>query len=126
MNLRALFACLLLASPSALSAQQRPAITGIAFMRVYTDDVPAAEHFYGPTMGYDEKHNGEEMVFPINRHQWIEVVPSKLRDGQSYMASVGFTVSNLDAMKRYLESKGLHPESPDAGLLEVRDPEGNL
>ena len=110
MRLVTLFSVAAALAATPLLAQQRPAITGIAFMRVYTDDVPAAEHFYGPTMGYDEKHNGEEMVFPINRHQWIEVVPSKLRDGQSYMASVGFTVSNLDAMKRYLESKGLHPE----------------
>jgi len=73
MRFAALFAAAL--STTTLLAQQRPAITGIAFMRVYTDDVPAAEHFYGPTMGYDEKHNGEEMVFPINQHQWIEVCP---------------------------------------------------
>jgi catechol 2,3-dioxygenase-like lactoylglutathione lyase family enzyme len=113
--------------PSFSLAQTRPAITGIAFMRVYTDDVSAAEHFYGPTMGYDEKHLGEEMVFPINRHQWIEVMPSKLREGQSYMASVGFTVSDVDAMKRYLIAKGLKDvETPDVGLVEVHDPEGNL
>jgi catechol 2,3-dioxygenase-like lactoylglutathione lyase family enzyme len=126
MSFRALLASLLFASSSILVAQQRPAITGIAFMRVYTDDVPAAEHFYGPTMGYDEKHNGSEMVFPINKHQWIEVVPSSTRDSESYMASIGFTVSDVAAMKRYLEAKGLHTESPEAGLVEVHDPEGNL
>ena len=125
MRFAALFAALSL-SIAPLFAQQRPAITGIAFMRVYTDDAPAAQHFYGPTMGYDEKHNGDEMVFPINKHQWIEVVPSPVRDGKSYMASLGFTVSNLDEMKRYLEAKGLQVESPDPGLIEVHDPEGNL
>jgi catechol 2,3-dioxygenase-like lactoylglutathione lyase family enzyme len=121
--------CVLVASlacASPVTAQQRPAITGIAFMRVYTDDVPAAEHFYGPTMGYDEKRNGEELVFPINQHQWIEVVPSQTRDGQSYMASISFTVNDVAAMKRYLTAKGLNPASPDAGLVEVHDPEGNL
>jgi catechol 2,3-dioxygenase-like lactoylglutathione lyase family enzyme len=122
----AAFFALAALSTTTLFAQQRPAITGIAFMRVYTDDVPAAQHFYGSTMGYDEKRNGDEMVFPINRHQWIEVVPTQLRDAQSYMASVGFTVSNLGEMKRYLESQGLHPESPDPGLIEVHDPESNL
>jgi len=126
MRFRAVPAFFLFVTSSILAAQTRPAITGIAFMRVYTDDTVAAQHFYGPTMGYDEKRNGQEMVFPINRHQWIEVMPSKLRDGQSYMASVGFTVSDVNAMKRYLESKGLHAESPDAGLVEVHDPEGNL
>src|SRR5690348_1302011 len=116
MRFRSVLASFLFGSSSILAAQTRPAITGIAFMRVYTDDVAAAEHFYGPTMGYNEKRSAEEMVFPVNRHQWVEVMPSKLRDGQSYLASVGFTVSDLDAMKRYLESKGLHAESPNAGL----------
>jgi catechol 2,3-dioxygenase-like lactoylglutathione lyase family enzyme len=76
-------------------------------------------------MGYDEKHNGDEMVFPINKHQWIEVIPSKSRDGQSYMASVGFTVSNLEQMRQYLESKGIHVHSPDTGVIATHDPEGN-
>ena len=122
-NLLLLALCL---APSLAAAQPRPAITGIAFMRVYTDDVTAAEHFYGPDMGYDEKRNGEEMVFPVNSHQWIAVLPSKLRDGQSYLAAVGFTVSDVEAMKRYLESKGLHTETSDPGVVDVHDPEGNL
>jgi catechol 2,3-dioxygenase-like lactoylglutathione lyase family enzyme len=43
------------------------------------------------------------------------------------MASLGFTVSDLAAMKRYLIAKGLKDvQSPDAGLVEVKDPEGNL
>ncbi|HEY4011594.1 MAG TPA: VOC family protein [Acidobacteriaceae bacterium] len=122
---RSILAALLLVTLP-LAAQQRPAITGIAFMRVYTDDAPAAQRFYGATMGYTEKHNGNEMIFPINKHQWIEVMPSPSRDGQSYMASLGFTVSDLPAMKRYLETKGLQVQAPDPGLIEVRDPEGNL
>jgi catechol 2,3-dioxygenase-like lactoylglutathione lyase family enzyme len=126
MRFAALFAAAAAFAITPLLAQQRPAITGVAFMRVYTDDVPAAKHFYGSTMGYSETHNGEEMIFPINQHQWIEVVPSNQRDGESYMASLGLTVSDLPAMKRYLEAKGLHVESPDPGLIEVHDPEGNL
>jgi hypothetical protein len=125
MRIPALLAALTL-STLPLAAQQRPAITGIAFMRVYTDDVSAAEHFYGPTMGYAEKHEGHDMVFPINQHQWIEVVPSQQRDGQSYMSSLGLTVSNVDEMKRYLEAKGLQVESRHPGMIEVHDPEGNL
>lgn len=117
-------AAALLGTP--LFAQQRPVITGIAYMRVYTDDVSAAEHFYGAIMGYTEKRLGDEMVFPINRHQWIEVMPSKPRDGQSYMASFGFTVSDVAAMTDYLRAKGLQPESPVFGVAAVHDPEGNL
>ncbi|HXS12865.1 MAG TPA: VOC family protein [Acidobacteriaceae bacterium] len=125
MRFAALFALAAL-STTPLLAQQRPAITGIAFMRVYTDDVPAAEHFYGPTMGYTEKYEGHDMIFPINKHQWIEVVPSQPRDGQSYMASLGFTVSSVDQMKSYLESKGVQVEAPHPGMIRVHDPEGNV
>jgi catechol 2,3-dioxygenase-like lactoylglutathione lyase family enzyme len=127
MYLRAVLASLLFASSSVLAAQQRPAITGIAFMRVYTDNAPAAEHFYGKTMGYEEKHLGDAMVFPINHHQWIEVMPTQSRDGQSYMEAIAFTVSNVAQMKRYLEAKGIKGfDGLQAGELGVNDPEGNL
>jgi len=113
--------------PALALAQTRPAITGIAFMRVYTDDVEAARHFYGTIMGYEEKHSADGMVFPINKHQWVEVVPSKPREGQSYLAAIGFTVSDVAAMKRYLAAKGVSGVvGPQAGRLEVADPEGNL
>src|SRR5947209_8344658 len=113
--------CLL---PSASLAQTRPAITGIAFMRVYTDDIEAARHFYGDTMGYEENRFGDELVFPINKHQWVEVVPSKARDGQSYLAAIGFSVSNLDAMKRYLVARGITDfDGAQAGSLALHDPE---
>lgn len=105
----------------------RPAITGIAFMRVYTDDVPAAERFYGKSMGYDEKRFGDTMVFPVNQHQWIEVAPSQPRPGQSYQAAIGFTVSNVAAMKSYLAAKHVPMlDGAQPGELGVEDPEGNV
>ncbi|HKO20375.1 MAG TPA: VOC family protein, partial [Acidobacteriaceae bacterium] len=126
--MRKLFLALCLLLPSVTLAQTRPAITGIAFMRVYTDDLEAARHFYGPTMGYEEKQGpAGTLVYPINRHQWIEVMPSKTRDGQSYLGAVGFTVSDVAAMKTYLAAKGIAAlDSPYPGALDVHDPEGNL
>lgn len=125
---RFLSALLLSATPLALAqSPSRPHITSIAFMRVYSDNVPAAEKFYGATMGYEEKHNGAEMVFPINHHQWIEVVPSAARPGQPYLAALGFTVEDAAAMKRYLSAKGVDVgDGPQAGEVEVHDPEGNV
>jgi catechol 2,3-dioxygenase-like lactoylglutathione lyase family enzyme len=126
MRRAALLLALLLSSAFALQAQQRPAITGVAFMRVYTDDLPAAEHFYGPIMGYDENHVSDTEIFPINHHQWVEVVPGKRTAGESYLSAVGFTVANVAAMKRYLLSKGVQVlDGPQAGELSVHDPEGN-
>ena len=125
--MRKLLLLVLCLTPALSPAQTRPAITGIAFMRVYTDDVEAARHFYATTMGYEEKHFGETMVFPINKHQWIEVIPSKPREGQSYLACIGFTVSDVAAMKSYLATKGVTElDGPQAGKLAVHDPEGNL
>lgn len=117
---------LLLGSAPVLQAQQRPAITGIAFMHVYSDDIPSAEHFYGQTMGYAEKHFSDERIFPVNRHQWIEVTPAKRSADESYLSAVGFTVADVEAMKRYLVAKGVQDvDGPQAGQLSVHDPEGN-
>lgn len=126
--MRKLFLAALCLLPSLALAQTRPAIIGIAFMRVYTDDLEAARHFYGPTMGYEEKKGaGDTLVYPVNRHQWIEVTPSKARDGQSYLGAVGFTVSDVAAMKSYLAAKGVSGlDGSQAGELGVTDPEGNL
>src|SRR5438874_2017676 len=125
--MRKLLLLALCLTPSLALAQTRPAITGIAFMRVYTDDAAAARHFYATTMGYEEKQVAGTMVFPINHHQWVEVVPSKQRDGQSYLAAIGFTVSDVSAMQRYLAAKGVSGlDGPKAGMLSLHDPEGNL
>lgn len=106
---------------------RRPAITGIAFMRVYTTDTTAARRFYGDTLGFEEKHFADTMLFPVNRHQWIEVTPAAPPEPDSRMAAVAFTTTNVSQLKRYLQTHDVQFEDRmQAGELAVRDPEGNL
>jgi catechol 2,3-dioxygenase-like lactoylglutathione lyase family enzyme len=105
----------------------RPAITGIAFMRVYTTNAPAASTFYAGTLGLEEKHVGNMLVFPVNRHQWVEVTSAPPPDPNIRMAAIAFTTKDVAALQRYLHAHGVEPESAShPGQLAIRDPEGNL
>jgi hypothetical protein len=109
------------------AAQQRPAITGVAFMRVYTADPSAADKFYGPTMGYQRINADGMAIYPVNQLQWIEVIPHAGPNPNAMMAAIGFTTRDVVALQRSLEAHGIHPEQPlHDGEFSVRDPEGNL
>ncbi len=116
-----LFASHLSAQPSA-----RPAITGIAFARFYTTNPEAAQKFYGDTLGFQRKDDGGIWVYPVNRSQWIEVVDATPRSNVR-MAAVAFTTRDAAQLQRYLEARGVKPETALAdGQFAVRDPEDNL
>lgn len=121
-------ASVLLLASSQIPAQTRPPITGIAFMRVYTTNVPAAEKFYGPTMGFPEQTAGDTLVFPVNTSQWIEVLSQATPpSATNRLAAVAFTTTDAAALQHYLQGKGIQPEQPlHDGEFAVRDPEGNL
>ena len=67
-----------LAASSILSAQQanRPAITGIAFARFYTTDLPATERFYSNTLGFEGRQVSGDWIYPVDQAQWMESAPS--------------------------------------------------
>jgi catechol 2,3-dioxygenase-like lactoylglutathione lyase family enzyme len=129
MKTGAILGAVLFAS-SAMAAQQaavRPAITGIAFMRMYTTDPAAAQRFYGQTLGFERHEVGGEWVYPVNMLQWLEVVPHKGPEANCMMAAVGFTTRDAAGLERYLETHGVKAEqSLKDGEFSVRDPEGNL
>ena len=119
----------LIASSASMLAQEakRPAITGIAFARFYTTDPTGAQKFYGNTMGFQRHEVGGEWLYPVNRSQWIEVVPSTPPKENVRMAAVAFTTRDAPALERYLSAHGIKAEQPlKAGKFGVRDPEGNL
>lgn len=123
-----LFGCLLASSvPSLAQKVERPAITGIAFARFYTTDPTGAERFYGNTLGFQKHEVAGEWLYPVNRSQWIEVIPSTPPKENVRMAAVAFTTRDVAALERYLKAKGIKVEQPlKAGEFGVRDPEGNL
>jgi catechol 2,3-dioxygenase-like lactoylglutathione lyase family enzyme len=126
---RLLFLAFALLSSSLLAAaQQRPAITGIAFMRVYATDAAAAERFYGATLGLTRIEHGDTWVYPVNSRQWVEVLPDTPPPSATQrMAAVAFMTRDAAALAQYLTAHGIAVAEPlRDGEFGVRDPEGNL
>jgi catechol 2,3-dioxygenase-like lactoylglutathione lyase family enzyme len=106
--------------------QQRPAITGIAFVRIDTSDVAAAESFYGSELGFEAtKSKDGPLRYAVNPSQWLELVPQSVPTPVSRVELVAFTTRDIAGLRRYLESQhvGITGELPDG--FTVRDPEGN-
>src|ERR1700684_3166739 len=102
-----LLACALAIPAVSLSQQaSRPAITGVAFARFYTTDLPGAQHFYGSTLGFDGRHSGGTWVYPVNHSQWLEIVPATPPQAYIRMAAVGFTTRDASALQKYIVAKG--------------------
>jgi catechol 2,3-dioxygenase-like lactoylglutathione lyase family enzyme len=105
----------------------RPAITGIAFMRMYTTHPEQAQRFYGQTLGFAQEQAGDMWVYPVNRLQWLEVTTAAPPEPNCRMAAVAFTTRDAAGLERYLKAHGVAIEKPLAdGEFGVRDPEGNL
>ncbi len=124
-------AALLLLAASAFAQQQRPAITGIAFVRVYASDAAASAKFYGKTLGYTAAQDRSLTRYPVNDSQWIEVTPLPSPAPPTRLAAVAFTTRDVSALERYLRVHGViivHQLGADPSHkgFSVRDPEGNL
>lgn len=128
MRLRGLLAAVLFASTAVIAQEPaRPAITGIAFMRLYTTDAAAAQRFYGQTLGFKRHEMDGLWVYPVNSLQWLEVVPHAGPEPNHMMAAIGFTTRDAAGMERYLAAHGVRAIEPlKDGHFGVRDPEGNL
>jgi catechol 2,3-dioxygenase-like lactoylglutathione lyase family enzyme len=114
------------ASVSAYS-QQRPAITGIAFVRMYTADAAASANFYGNTLGYRRADSVGITRYSVNDLQWLEVEALPSPAPASRLAAVAFTTRDAAVLERYLKVHNISIEQPlGHGLFAVRDPEGNL
>ncbi len=106
-------------------AAGRPAITGIAYVRFFESDLPAAKVFYAQRLGLPETDlAGGLSVFTVNARQKIEVVPLPASAPPNRLAEVAFQTSDLAGMQRYLEAHGVASQM-DHGELKLRDPEGN-
>lgn len=129
---RALTSLLLLVAATAAHAQQRPAITGIAFVRVYASDPAASADFYGKTLGYSSSKAGDITRYPVNDSQWIEVAPLPSPAPATRLAAVAFTTRDVRALEQYLKAHAVTIVEPlgsdptHKGRFSVHDPEGNL
>jgi catechol 2,3-dioxygenase-like lactoylglutathione lyase family enzyme len=126
-------AAALLASAPLLQAQQRPAITGIAFARMYASNPPASDNFYkmlgfAPEPEVRGAQGSDDFLqrFDVSPSQWIEVVPLPTPAPPARLAAVAFTTRNAAGLEKYLSAHGVKVVEPlKHGQFMVLDPEGN-
>ncbi len=105
----------------------RPAITGLAFVRVYSSDPAASAKFYGGVLGYDHAGASGLGKYLVNDAQWIEVVAMPSPAPAAKVAAIGFTTRDVNALAKYLEAKGVPLVEPLRNRrFGIRDPEGRL
>jgi len=118
---------LLGALPGAVVGQARPAITGIAFVRVYSADAAASDAFYGSTLGYEKILGSDGIVrYGVNAAQWLEVAKLPAVAPTARLAEVAFTTRDAKGLRRYLVAHHVEASKVEAGAFSVHDPEGNL
>jgi catechol 2,3-dioxygenase-like lactoylglutathione lyase family enzyme len=120
---------LLLLLPITAFAQspKRPAITGIAFFRMYTADPAASAVFYSKTLGLPSKKDGTLTLYSVNDAQWLEVKPLPTTAPASRMEAVAFTTRDAAALEHFLKAHSIPIDQPlKHGTFGVHDPEGNL
>jgi catechol 2,3-dioxygenase-like lactoylglutathione lyase family enzyme len=108
-------------------SQQRPAITGIAFVRMYASNMAASEDFYDKTLGYDHVTRNGILTYLVSDSQSLQLVPLPSPAPQARVAAIGFTTRNVRGLEKYLEAHSIKIDQPlSHGSFAVRDPEGHL
>jgi len=118
----------------ALNAQERPKITGISHLAVYTSDPAATDHYYREIVGAAKEadpENPQGVKYAFSATQYVEVLPLPANAGVNRMDHAAFNTVNAAGMRKYLAAKGWKtPASLNKGTdgsrwFEVQDPEGN-
>jgi catechol 2,3-dioxygenase-like lactoylglutathione lyase family enzyme len=118
----------------ALTAQERPKITGVSHLAVYTSDASATDHYYRVVLGAAKQadpENPKGVKFAFSATQFIEVLPLPSGAGINRMDHAAFNTVNAEGMRKYLAAKGWKtPASVTKGSdgsrwFAVQDPEGN-
>ena len=111
---------------STLHAQQRPAITGIAFARMYASDPFASDAFYR-MLGFAKEPAGDgPQRYDVTASQWLEVTPLPEPAPPARLAQVGFTTRDAAGLEKYLKAHDVKIAEPLAdGHFTILDPEGN-
>ncbi len=130
----ALLTIALLGSSVATHAQERPKITGISHMAVYTSDPAAAAHFYGEELGATKEADPEDprgTVYRLSEQQFVEVLPLPAQHTISRLDHVAFQTTDADALHSYLlahsyrDIDAVKTGSDGSKWFFTRDPEGN-
>jgi catechol 2,3-dioxygenase-like lactoylglutathione lyase family enzyme len=120
------------ASLSAQTSLQPPHITGIAHVDYFVTDMPKAIRFWHDFLGYEVADSSKNIAYvKINDHQFIELIHEQPPSPPGMMSGLCFSVDNIEAMRRYLRTKGHDIVSTkkmtdgDQGF-QTRDSDGTL
>jgi len=121
---------------SAQTAPQRPHITGISHLSVYSADFAKTEYFYVHDLGAQKRtdpQNPAGVRYYFNPVQFVEVLPLPAGwTSKSRMDHVAYNTANAEEMRLYLSAKGIKvPAQVESGSdgsrwIGVADPEGNM
>ena len=129
-------ATLLLASSLAFAAPpQRPKITGVSHLSVYTTDPAKTEHFFvgdlGATKGPDPQ-SPQGVRYYFNPIQFVEVLPMPSGgDPKNRFDHAAYNVADAEEMRLYLGAHNVEVPptvtkgSDGSAYFDVKDPEGN-
>jgi catechol 2,3-dioxygenase-like lactoylglutathione lyase family enzyme len=121
-------------SAAALKAQERPKITGISHLAVYTSDAAATDHYYREIIGAAKEKDPENPLgvkYAFSATQFVEVLPLPPNSGVNRLDHAAFNTADADGLRKYLAAKGwkvpakLSKGSDGSLWFEVRDPEDN-
>ena len=114
-------------------AQERPKITGISHLSVYTSDAAKAEQFYGRDLGgfkAADPENAAGMRFYFSPVQFIEVLPLASGAALNRLDHTAYNTVDADGLRRYMGVHGVTvPEAVTKGsdgsrYFFVKDPDG--
>lgn len=118
----------------ALTAQERPKITGVSHLAVYTSDAAATDHYYRQVLGAEKQTDPEDpkgVKYAFSATQFVEVLPLPANAGINRLDHAAFNTVNADGMRKYLAAKGwktpgtVTKGSDGSRWFAVQDPEGN-
>jgi catechol 2,3-dioxygenase-like lactoylglutathione lyase family enzyme len=118
----------------AMNAQERPKITGISHLAVYTSDPAATDHYYREILGAAKEtdpENPQGVKYAFSATQYVEVLPLPTNSGVNRMDHAAFNTTSAEGMRKFLAAKGWKVPATISGgsdgsrWFEVLDPEGN-
>ena len=122
------------AAAVAANAQQRPKITGISHLAVYTSDAAATDHYYREIIGASKEadpENPQGVKYAFSDIQYVEVLPLPANAGVNRLDHAAFNTVSAEGMRKYLAAKGwktpaaVTKSADGSRWFEVLDPEGN-
>jgi len=112
----------------------RPAITGISHLTLFTDDFAKSQRFYADLLGWEQAPAGDAkpgVRYYANHAQFVELVSPPIPRQIDRLESVAFSTTDVEAMRRYLGANdvvvppSITVDSEGNRSFAVHDPEGN-